>query len=165
MKLLQMTGFIILLFTLQTSFLPLMAWHGISPDLMLLVTVSFAFLRGAHQGAFLGFVLGLMQDLATGTFLGMNAFSHVLIGYACGAFSDNVFKEQIFLPIVASVVATIANYFILALLMVLLGYRFNLMVNMGVSLLPMLIYQLVFSVPVHYMMYHLDQKLSVKAKR
>lgn len=68
MKLLQMIAFIVLLFTLQTSFLPLIAWHGVSPDLLLLLTVSFAFLHGARQGAFLGFVLGLMQDLATGTF-------------------------------------------------------------------------------------------------
>lgn len=165
MKLLQMTAFVVILYTLQTSLLPLIAFHGISPNFMLLLTVSFAFLHGARSGAFLGFILGLLQDLATGTFLGMNAFSYILIGYACGAFADNVFKEKIFLPIVASVFATIANYFILALLMVLLGYRFNLLSNMWAALLPMLVYQLIFSVPIHYLMYQLDDKLSTKAKR
>lgn len=165
MKVLQMAGFVVLLYTLQTSLLPLIAFHGISPDFMLLLTVSFAFLRGARQGAFMGFVLGLLQDLATGTFLGLNAFTHILIGFACGAFADNVFKEKVFLPIVASIFATIANYFILALLMVLLGYRFNLLSNMWAALLPMLVYQLVFAVPIHYLTYQLDEKLSTKAKR
>ncbi len=152
------------LYVLQTSLLPLIAYRGISPDLMLLLTVSFAFLRGARQGSLLGFLTGLMQDLSTGTFLGTNAFTHLLLGLVCGHFSDRVFKEQFFLPVLASLAATTANYFILALLMVLLGYRFNPVSNVQAMLLPMLIYQLAFAYPVHRLTYVLDKKLSEKEK-
>ena len=156
-KFAKLAGLVIALYVLQTSLLPLIAYHAISPDLMLLLTLSFAFLRGTKQGAVMGFCTGLLQDLATGTFLGMNAFSHLLIGLGCGSASEGVFKEQFFLPVMASIVVTVGNYFILAILMVLLGYRFNLVAGVESILLPMLIYQLAFAYPVHRLTYWVDK--------
>lgn len=150
------------LFVLQTSLLPLMAYHGVTADLMLLLTVSVAFLRGTRQGAFMGFGAGLMQDLASGTFFGVNTFSRTLLGLIFGKFADRVFKEQFFLPVLASIGATILNYFILALLMVLLGYRFNLESHVQQMLMPMLLYQLAFAYPVHYLAYRMDKHLDEK---
>lgn len=161
-KFLILVAFTLVLFVLQTSFLPLFAVHGVSPDLLLLLTVSFGFLRGVREGALMGFAVGLLQDLATGTFLGVNAFTRLLIGLVCGSFSERVFKEQFFLPIMASVAATAANYFVLALFMLLLGYRFSLVQSIGYTLIPMLIYQLAFAYPIHRLAYDLDKKLSEK---
>lgn len=155
---------VVALYVVQTSFLPIFSYRGISTDFMMLVTVSFAFLRGARQGGLMGFVTGLLEDLSTGTFFGINSFAHLLIGMACGRFSDRLFKEQFFFPVIASVGAIVMKYFILALLMVLLGYRFNLMSSIQVVLIPMLIYQLAFAYPVHRLVYNLDQKLSEKEK-
>ena len=73
-------------YVLQSSILPLLSWHGICADLMLLVTVSFAFLRGKHLGTLMGFLTGLLQDLASGTFFGVNAFSKLLAGYSRNSF-------------------------------------------------------------------------------
>ncbi|BAL84110.1 putative rod shape-determining protein MreD [Selenomonas ruminantium subsp. lactilytica TAM6421] len=154
--------FVVMLYVLQTSFFPLIAYHGISPDFMLLLTVSYAFLKGTEKGTLMGFITGLMMDLATGTFFGIHAFTHLIIGNICGRFANRVYKEQFFLPVFASLGVTTFNYFILALLMVLLGYRFNPISNVQVTLLPMLIYQLAFAYPVHYLTYQLDKKLSLK---
>ncbi|WP_295713388.1 rod shape-determining protein MreD [uncultured Mitsuokella sp.] len=150
--------FVIILYALQTSLLPLIAYHGVTADLLLLFTTSMAFLRGARIGALAGFSVGLLQDLVSGTFLGMNAFTRLILGFLVGKFSDEVFKEQFFLPVFASLLVTVANYFILALLMLLLGYRFNLMGHMQYTLLPMLIYQLVFAYPVHRLTYELNKR-------
>ena len=156
----KMAVFVIVLYVLQTSFFPLLAYHSISPDFMLLVTVSFAFLRGTEKGTMMGFATGLLTDLATGTFFGIHAFSYMLMGNLCGRFANRVYKEQFFLPVFASLGVTALNYFILALLMVLLGYRFNPISNVQVTLLPMLIYQLAFAYPVHYLTYKLDKNIS-----
>ena len=150
------------LYVLQTSLLPLMAYRGVTADFMLLLTVSFSFLRGTRQGGFMGFGVGLMQDLSSGTFFGVNTFTRTLLGLLFGQFSDRVFKEQFFLPVLASIAATILNYFILALLMVILGYRFNLESHVQQMLMPMLLYQLAFAYPVHYLAYRLDKALEEK---
>ena len=137
-----------------------MAYHGISPNFMLLLTVSFAFLRGMEQGTLMGFLTGVLTDLATGTFFGIHAFTYLLMGNLCGRFANRVYKDQFFWPVFASLGVTALNYFILALLMVLLGYRFNPISNVQATLLPMLIYQLAFAYPVHYLTYKLDKNIS-----
>ena len=156
----KLAVFVTALYVLQSSFFPLIAYHGISPDFMLLVTVSYAFLRGMEQGTFMGFATGLLTDLATGTFFGIHAFTYMLMGNMCGRFANRVYKDQFFWPVFASLGVTALNYFILALLMVLLGYRFNPISNVQAMLLPMLIYQLAFAYPVHYFTYKLDKNLS-----
>ena len=75
----KMAAFVAALYVLQTSFFPLIAYHSISPDFMLLVTTSYAFLKGMEKGTLMGFATGLLTDLATGTFFGIHAFSYMLL--------------------------------------------------------------------------------------
>ena len=147
------------LFVLQFSFLPLISIYGIVPDLLLLATVSFAFLRGSAWGSLIGFALGLMEDLSVGSFFGLHAFTLTLIGLFFGRFSDRVFKEQFFLPITASVAATFAKYLISALIVYLLGYHFNPFLHMGRVLLILLLFQLIFAYPIHWATFHLDRRI------
>ena len=147
------------LFVLQLSFLPLIAIYGIVPDLLLLATVSFAFLRGSVWGGFIGFALGLLEDLSVGSFFGLHALALTLIGLFFGRFSDRVFKEQFFLPITASVAATFAKYLISAVIVYLLGYHFNPFLHMGRVLLILLLFQLIFAYPIHWATFHLDRRI------
>lgn len=151
--------FFALLFVLQFSFLPLISVYGIVPDLLLLETVSYAFLRGSAGGGFIGFALGLMEDLSVGSFFGMHAFTLTLIGLFFGRFSDRVFKEQFFLPITASVAATFAKYVISALIVYLLGYHFNPFLHMGRVLLILLLFQLICAYPIHWATFQLDRHI------
>ena len=151
--------FFLTLFILQFSFLPLIAVHGVIPDLLVLATVSYAFLRGSVWGSFVGFSLGIMQDLSAGSFFGLNAFTLTLLGLVFGRFSDRVFKEQFFLPITASVAATLAKYLMSALIVYLLGYHFNPLLHMGRVLFILLIFQLIFAYPVHWATFHLDKRV------
>lgn len=156
--------FVLLLYVLQASLLPLIAFHGASADFLLLFAVSFGFIRGMRLGVLAGFLAGLMQDLLSGTFLGMNTLTKMLAGFIAGALSDHVFKEQMFLPVVSSVIAAVANYFLLAVLMLLLGYRFNLLENAEYILLPLIVYQLVFSYPVHKLTRQVNEWVAQEGK-
>lgn len=151
--------YFLVLFVLQFLFLPLISIYGIVPDLLVLVTVSYAFLRGSAWGALVGFVLGLVQDLSVGSFFGLHAFTLTLIGLFFGRFSDRVFKEQFFLPITASVAATLAKYLISALIIYLLGYHFNPLIHMGRVLFILIIFQLVFAYPIHWSTFQLDKRI------
>lgn len=151
--------FFLLLFVLQFSFLPLISIYGVVPDLLILATVSFSFLRGSVWGALVGFFLGLVQDLSTGSFFGLNAFLLTLIGLFFGRFSDRVLQEQFFFPITASVAATTAKYLSSALVVYLLGYRFNLFLHMGRILLVLLLFQVIFAYPIHWATFHLERRI------
>ena len=74
--------FTVVLYVMQSSILPLISWHEISADLLLVAVVSVSILRGSQEGVTFGFFAGLLQDLATGTFFGVDIFSKMVIGYA-----------------------------------------------------------------------------------
>lgn len=141
--------FTVVLYVLQSSLVPLIGWHEISADLLLVAVVCVSVLRGSQEGVLFGFLAGLLQDLATGTFFGVNIFSKMVIGYGTGAFSRHFVKEQVFLPLLAVVGASVASYFIILMFMMLLGYRFDWMEQVSGLLLPMTAYNAVFAFPVH----------------
>ena len=147
-KILLWIAFVLALFVLQTSLFPIFSWNGVSVNLMLVLTVSWSLLYGARRGAFLGFMAGLLQDLATGMFFGMDVFTLTIIGYATGAFSRNVFKDPVFLPAMATLWATVAHYVAVLVLMLLLGYSFSLLYIVK-TLLPALCWNILFAYPVY----------------
>ena len=148
-KLIVGLAFMIFLYVGQSSLLPLIAFRGVSADLLLLMVVSVAFLHGAKVGTLVGFIAGLLQDLATGTFFGVDIFAKMVIGYGCGYFSRRIFKEQMMLPLMAVVAATGFQYVIWLIFSWLLGYSINLWGHWRHLLLPMLVHNVVFALPVH----------------
>ncbi|WP_196591337.1 rod shape-determining protein MreD [Pectinatus frisingensis] len=145
-------------YVLQTSFLNLFSFKNVNVDLILLLTVSYALTHGYRLGTFAGFCGGLLQDIASGTFLGFNTLSKMIIGFGFGLMIGRVYEGKILLPLVSSVVATAANYVILIIVVLLLGYRINLIQSLYNLLLIPLIYNLVFSYFVHKVVCWLKNK-------
>lgn len=153
---------VVAVYVMQTSFLPLIFFRGTGPDLLLLITISFAFLKGKHLGCFMGFLLGLFEDLATGGFFGIHAFSNMLMGLACGIFSARVLRDSFILPIAAAWISTISVFCLFELILLLLGYGFYPLAHIRYKLLPMLCYNIVFAWPVHVLVRRLDERVSAK---
>ena len=89
---------------LQVSVFPHVAWHGIVPNLVLLVVVAAALTRGAQFAAVLGFVAGVVLDLAPPAdhVTGQWALALVLVGYVAGRVQQEV------RPSASAVVVTVA---------------------------------------------------------
>lgn len=64
LRALVVAALVTLAVVLQSAFLPPLAWHGVVPDLALLVVVAAGLVRGPDFGATTGFVAGLLLDLA-----------------------------------------------------------------------------------------------------
>ena len=76
---------------LQTSVLPHLAWHGVAPDLVLVVVVAVALTRGAHTGTVVGFAAGVLVDLAPPAdhVAGRWALALMLVGYVAGRVAED----------------------------------------------------------------------------
>lgn len=134
---------------LQSTLGPQLAYHGVHADLVLIAVVSSSLLLGKERGALHGFCAGFLQDLLSGGFLGLNALTKTLWGYVFGMAEQKVFKDHVFLPVMSMLVATAGDYLLKALMLALLGQRFNLLVHMAYVFLPLLLYNLLFSLPVY----------------
>lgn len=63
---------------------PVMAIGGVAPDFAVIAVVVLAMAQGSRAGVLCGFALGLVQDLAVPTILGLNALCKTLLGYLVG---------------------------------------------------------------------------------
>jgi rod shape-determining protein MreD len=70
---------------LQATLVPHLSIAGIRPDLPLVAVVLLATARGTTAGTACGFFVGLAQDLTNPAFLGLNALTKSLLGFAAGA--------------------------------------------------------------------------------
>lgn len=94
---------------LQTTVMPHFRVMGSQPDLVLIVTITFAFLEGPAFGSATGFFGGLLQDLAVTQVVGLSALSKTLVGYMAGQLERTIFTESIFLPVISIFIATLVN--------------------------------------------------------
>lgn len=97
------------------NFFPIL---GVKPDLVLIIIVFNAFLRGSREGALVGLLGGIFEDLAVGSYFGMNALSLMVIGYGVGLTESKLLKEStiitIFLVWMSSFTVQVLNYILLS---------------------------------------------------
>ena len=147
----------ILLYALQTSLLTFISFNGFSANLMLLLTVSIAFLRGNEYGAFFGFMAGILQDATAGSYFGLATFSYMTIGLIFGKFSVNLFRDQALLPVISSIPALVIHFAITIGFLFLLNYQIDLARFLREDFWSTAIMQVVLAYPVHKIVVTLNE--------
>lgn len=105
---------------IQVTALGMVTIGGVKPDLVLIIITFNAFLRGSREGALIGFLGGLFEDLAVGSYIGMNALSMMAAGYLIGLTESKLYKDSLimlsFLVWLSSFVAHFLNYLLLSMI-------------------------------------------------
>lgn len=86
---------------LQVSAWPAVAILGATPDLLLVVLVSIAMLRGSIVGASAGFAGGLIVDVAMLDTLGVTSLLLTLAGYWAGRYGETTGRGRAYAPYLA----------------------------------------------------------------
>ena len=79
---------IIVCFVLQSALFPYIEVAGATPNLLLILTVSFGLMRGRKEGMLVGFFCGFLYDLYFGFAIGPFMIIYMLIGTATVSFTD-----------------------------------------------------------------------------
>ena len=98
---------------------------GGTADVLLLVLIGIALLRGAVTGAVAGFGGGLLLDVLTLDTLGVTALVLALAGYWTGRYGETTGRNRLHAPLVSVVVVTI--------LVALLGFFLHFLIGEEVS--------------------------------
>ena len=81
-------------FLLQSTLLQTISLASVTPNLMLVFTVSFALMRGKREGMFVGFLSGILTDVFFGGgILGVYTLLYTYTGYING-FSFRIFYDK-----------------------------------------------------------------------
>ena len=94
--------------------------HG-RPDFVLVVVLAWAMLRGSIEGAFVGFLGGVLLDSVVYTQFGINASLFGLLGYFTGLPQVNVYRGNLPYFVGITALATLAYHTLYFLLLQALG--------------------------------------------
>lgn len=99
---------IIFNFILQSTIFGFHNIGSISPNLMLILTMSFGIMRGRKEGMLVGFFCGFLADCMFSTVLGPYMFIYMIIGYVNGFFHRTYIVEDALLPLIVIVLDELA---------------------------------------------------------
>ena len=91
------------------------------PDLVLVVVLAWSMLRGSGEGAFVGFLGGVLLDSAAYTQFGISAALLGLLGYFTGLPEVNVYRGNLPYFLGTAAVATLAYHTLYFLVLQALG--------------------------------------------
>lgn len=114
---------IIVNFALQSTIFGFHNINCITPNLLLILTMSFGLMRGRKEGLLVGFFCGFLVDCFISNIMGPFMLIYMLIGYINGFFHKNYMIEDVLLPLMVIIADDIVFNFILYIIYFLLHRR------------------------------------------
>lgn len=159
------TIFILVCFILQCSVFGSLAFAGIIPNLMIVLTSSFGFMRGEKEGLVIGFFSGLLSDVYFGSFLGFYALLLMYIGFLNGKFCKIFYPEDIKLPMALIVTSDLSYGIICYILMFMLRGRLEFSYYFTHVILPEALYTIVITLFLYPLVLKVNEKLEAHERR
>ena len=158
-------GIIVICFLLESTVFQKLSFASITPNLMIIVTATFGFMRGKKEGLLVGFISGLLIDVMFGELIGFYALIYTLLGYANGWFRKIFYNEDIKLPLVLIASSDLIYGHLVCIFMFIMRSKFNYFYYLGTVILPELIYTIIVTIGLYQIILFINKKLESEEKR
>lgn len=150
---------VLLVAVLQVTVFSTVELLGGVPDVLLVVLVILALLRGPVAGAVCGFAAGLVTDVATLQTLGVTSLLLVLLGYWAGRYGESAARDRRPGPLLPVVAATVVYAVASLALRAVLGEGPSARVVLVDSLFPTLLWNAIAAFPAWWVLRRLVRAL------
>jgi len=157
--------FIFICFLMQCTVFRALAFGGIVPNLLIVLTASFGFMRGEKNGLLIGFFSGLLVDIFFGSVIGFYALIYMYIGYTNGKFSIIFYPEDIKLPITLILCSDFFYGIICYVILFLLRGKFDFSYYLIHIILPEMVYTVVVTLFLYPVILRVNHSLEQQEKR
>jgi len=89
----------------QSTLTPVINIYGVGPDLPIIALFFFATRFGMTPAIYVGFFLGLVEDLYSTSLLGQNALAKTVVGFFMGIFNERLMRTD---PVIKLIILLIA---------------------------------------------------------
>jgi len=158
-------GLIIICFLLQSTVFRSLSFAGIVPNLLIILTSSFGFMRGENEGLAIGFFSGLLCDIFFGDVLGFYALIMMYIGFLNGKFNRVFFPEDIKLPLVLIIISDLSYSMTCYVLLFLLQGKFNFIFYFTNVILPEAVYTILITCILYPVVLWINDRLEIREQR
>lgn len=156
---------ILVCFLLESTIFHNLKIATVSPNLLIIVTASFGFMKGKKTGMAVGFISGFFVDLFWGHLMGFNMSLYTVIGYLNGAFERLFYDDDIKLPIGLISASELVYGVITYAFMYMLRGDFNFDIYLSHIILPELVYTILVTLILYQIILHINKKLEAEEQR
>lgn len=166
MKRKLITGCIILIcFLLECTMFSNLSFASITPNLLIVVTSSFGFMRGKREGMTVGFICGLLFDIMFSDLIGFYTLIYTVLGYANGFFRKIFYADDIKLPLILIAASDFIYGNMVCLFMFIMRSRFHYFYYLKNIIIPELIYTILVTLILYSVILHINNKLETDEQR
>jgi len=118
---------------------------GVVPDLLMLALFFLALKTGQMPAVWVGFLLGLAQDLFSPSILGQNALSKCVAGFFAGFFNERMMRVDIMVQLILLFVTFLLNDSVYFIVQSVKTGNGNVVHGLIASTVPRALYSLLFA--------------------
>ena len=156
---------IIACFILECTIFQKLSFGSITPNLMIIVTSAFGFMRGKREGMMVGFISGLLIDIMFGDLIGFYTLIYTVLGYANGFFRKIFYDDDIKLPLILIAASDFLYGNIICIFMFIMRSRFHYFYYLKTIIIPELIYTILVTLALYQIILQINKKLESEEQR
>ena len=156
---------VIVSFILQTTVFRALDFGGVTPNLMMIFTISTAFIKGEKPGLLVGFFSGLLVDIFFGSYLGFFALLYMYLGFIVGKLQIVFFTQNLAIPILFICISDFLYGFICYVLMFLFRTKFDIGYYMSAVIIPETIYTAVVAIFYYPLILYINNRIDQREQR
>ena len=156
---------IIACFILECTVFPNLSLASITPNLLIVVTSSFGFMRGKKEGMMVGFICGILFDIMFSDLIGFYTLIYTVLGYANGFFRKIFYPDDIKLPLILIAASDFLYGNIVCIFMFIMRSRFDYFYYLKSIIIPELIYTILVTLIFYSIILQINKKLEAKEQR
>ncbi|MBO5247620.1 MAG: rod shape-determining protein MreD [Eubacterium sp.] len=156
---------VLICFLLQTTLFQSISFLTVAPNLLIIVTASFGFMRGKKEGMYIGLLCGVLVDIFYSHILGGYALLFMYIGYMNGFFRKLFFPEDFKLPMFLIATSDFIYNFVIYFFLFLFRNRLNFAYYLSHIILPELVYTLLMMIVLYFIILKINRHLEEIEKR
>ena len=162
---LTMLMLILVSYLIQSTMIRILPMGGVAPNLLIILTSSFGFMRGKKDGMFIGFISGLIIDILFGKIFGFYALAYMVIGYLNGFFASIFYPEDVKLPMVLITSSELFYCFTVYVFRFLIQGKLRFGYYFVHVILPEIVYTLFVTIIVYKVILHINEWLEDLERR
>lgn len=151
-------------FLIESTVMNAVSFGGIIPNLLVVLTAAFGFMRGRREGLLVGFTCGLLYDVFYGGVLGFYALIYMYIGFTNGFFKAIFYPEDIKLPLFLITFSDLCYGILNYILLYFLKGKFHFSFYFSNIILPETVYTVLVTVVLYPLIFILNHKLEESEK-
>ena len=146
-------------YLIQSTMIRILPIGGVAPNLLIILTSCFGFMRGKKDGMFVGFISGLVMDILFGDLIGFYALVYMIIGYLNGFFASIFYPEDIKLPVALITSSELIYCFVVYIFLFLIQGKLRFGYYFLHIILPEIVYTIFVTIIIYKVILNINECL------